>query len=96
MPSVSRREELLSMLIALKQDNKQIAEFLAIAPRSVLMLVTVSCSVPPFLMQFSMNYSRFLLLYHSMNQINPVIVQMPPITYEIPCGRDMPSGAIQM
>ena len=38
VPSVSRREELLSMLIALKQDNKNIAEFLAIAPRSVLML----------------------------------------------------------
>jgi DNA-binding CsgD family transcriptional regulator len=37
-PSVSRREELLSMLIALKQDNKNIAELLAIAPRSVLML----------------------------------------------------------
>lgn len=38
VPSVSRREELLSMLIALKQDNKNIAELLAIAPRSVLML----------------------------------------------------------
>ena len=38
VPSVSRREELLSMLIALKQDNKAIAELLAIAPRSVLML----------------------------------------------------------
>ena len=38
VPSVSRREELLSMLIVLKQDNKEIAELLAIAPRSVLML----------------------------------------------------------
>lgn len=38
VPSVSRREELLSMLIVLKQDNKNIAELLAIAPRSVLML----------------------------------------------------------
>ena len=38
VPSVSRREELLAMLIALKQDNKNIAELLAIAPRSVLML----------------------------------------------------------
>lgn len=38
VPSVTRREELLSMLILLKQDNKQIAELLAIAPRSVLML----------------------------------------------------------
>lgn len=38
VPSVSRREELLSMLNALKQDNKNIAELLAIAPRSVLML----------------------------------------------------------
>jgi DNA-binding CsgD family transcriptional regulator len=38
VPAVSRREELLSMLIALKQDNKQIAELLAIEPRSVLML----------------------------------------------------------
>jgi tetratricopeptide (TPR) repeat protein len=38
VPTVSRREELLSMLIALKQDNKQIAELLAIEPRSVLML----------------------------------------------------------
>jgi DNA-binding CsgD family transcriptional regulator len=38
VPSVSRREELLSMLIVLKQDNKTIAELLAIAPRSVLML----------------------------------------------------------
>ena len=36
--SVTSREELLSMLIALKQDNKRIAELLAIAPRSVLML----------------------------------------------------------
>ncbi len=38
IPSISRREELLSMLIVLKQDNKEIAELLAIAPRSVLML----------------------------------------------------------
>ena len=38
VPTVSRREELLSMLIALKQDNKNIAELLAIAPHSVLML----------------------------------------------------------
>lgn len=38
VPTVSRREELLSMLIVLKQDNKEIAELLAIAPRSVLML----------------------------------------------------------
>ncbi|MBR0333524.1 MAG: hypothetical protein IIX13_01145 [Bacteroidales bacterium] len=38
VPSITRREELLSMLIVLKQDNKAIAELLAIAPRSVLML----------------------------------------------------------
>lgn len=38
VPSITHREELLSMLIALKQDNKRIAELLAIAPRSVLML----------------------------------------------------------
>ena len=38
VPSITRREELLSMLIVLKQDNKRIAELLAIAPRSVLML----------------------------------------------------------
>ncbi len=38
VPSISRREELLSMLIVLKQDNKNIAELLAIAPRNVLML----------------------------------------------------------
>lgn len=38
VPSISRREELLSMLVALKQDNRNIAELLAIAPRSVLML----------------------------------------------------------
>ena len=38
VPSITRREELLSMLIALEQDNKKIAEILAIAPRSVLML----------------------------------------------------------
>ena len=31
-------KKLLSMLIVLKQDNKRIAELLAIAPRSVLML----------------------------------------------------------
>ena len=38
IPSITRREELLSMLIVLKQDNKKIAALLAIAPRSVLML----------------------------------------------------------
>ena len=38
VPSVTRREELLSMLIVLNQDNKRIAELLGIAPRSVLML----------------------------------------------------------
>ena len=38
VPSISRREELLSMLIALNQDNREIAELFAIAPRSVLML----------------------------------------------------------
>lgn len=38
VPSITRREELLSMLIVLKQDNRDIAELLAIAPRSVLML----------------------------------------------------------
>jgi DNA-binding CsgD family transcriptional regulator len=38
VPSITRREELLSMLIVLNQDNKDIAELLAIAPRSVLML----------------------------------------------------------
>lgn len=38
IPTVSRREELLSMLIALNQDNKNIAELFGIAPRSVLML----------------------------------------------------------
>ncbi len=38
IPSITRREELLSMLIVLKQDNKEIAELMAIAPRSVLML----------------------------------------------------------
>ena len=38
VPSITRREELLSMLILLKQDNRDIAELLAIAPRSVLML----------------------------------------------------------
>ena len=38
VPSITRREELLTMLIVLKQDNKEIAELLAIAPRSVLML----------------------------------------------------------
>ena len=38
IPSITRREELLSMLIFLKRDNKEIAELLAIAPRSVLML----------------------------------------------------------
>ena len=38
VPTVTRREELLSMLIVLKQDNKEIAELMAVAPRSVLML----------------------------------------------------------
>jgi DNA-binding CsgD family transcriptional regulator len=38
VPSITRREELLSMLIVLKQDNKAISELLSIAPRSVLML----------------------------------------------------------
>lgn len=38
VPTITRREELLSMLIVLKRDNKEIAELLAIAPRSVLML----------------------------------------------------------
>ena len=38
VPSITRREELLSMLIVLKQDNKEIAELLSIAPRSVLMM----------------------------------------------------------
>ena len=38
VPSITAREELLSMLIVLKQDNKRIAELLSIAPRSVLML----------------------------------------------------------
>ena len=38
VPTITRREELLSMLIVLKQDNKEIAELMAIAPRSVLML----------------------------------------------------------
>ena len=38
VPSITRREELLSMLIVLKLDNRGIAELLAVAPRSVLML----------------------------------------------------------
>ena len=38
VPNITRREELLSMLIVLEQDNKEIAELFAIAPRSVLML----------------------------------------------------------
>ncbi|MBR5498707.1 MAG: hypothetical protein IKV75_00920 [Bacteroidales bacterium] len=38
VPGVTRREELLSMLIVLKQDNKKIAELLSIESRSVLML----------------------------------------------------------
>ena len=38
VPSITHREELLSMLIVLKQDNKRMAELMAIAPRSVLML----------------------------------------------------------
>lgn len=37
-PSIPRRKELLSMLIVLKQDNKEIAELLSIVSRSVLML----------------------------------------------------------
>ncbi len=36
--SITRRKELLSMLIVLKQDNKEIAELLSIVSRSVLML----------------------------------------------------------
>ena len=32
VPSITHREELLSMLIVLKQDNKRVAELLAIAP----------------------------------------------------------------
>ena len=38
VPSVTHREEILSMLIVLKQDNKKIADLMAIAPRSVVML----------------------------------------------------------
>lgn len=38
IPAITHREELISMLIVLKQDNKRISELLAIAPRSVLML----------------------------------------------------------
>ena len=38
VPSITRREELLSMLIVMKQDNKKIAELLSVAPRSILML----------------------------------------------------------
>lgn len=38
VPTITRREELLSMLIVLNQENKEIADLLAIAPRSVLML----------------------------------------------------------
>jgi tetratricopeptide (TPR) repeat protein/DNA-binding CsgD family transcriptional regulator len=38
VPSITHREEILSMLLVLKQDNKRIAELLSIAPRSVLML----------------------------------------------------------
>ena len=38
VPSITRREELLSMLIVLKQGTKEVSELLAIAPRSVLML----------------------------------------------------------
>ena len=38
VPTITRREELLSMLIVLRQDNKRIAELLSVAPRSVLML----------------------------------------------------------
>ena len=58
VPAVTRREELLSMLIVLKQDNKKIAELLAIEPRSVLMLrhrfrqklgMTTECSLENFI-----------------------------------------------
>ena len=38
VPSITRREELFSMLIVLKQDNKKIAELMSVAPRSILML----------------------------------------------------------
>lgn len=38
VPSITRREELLAMLILLKQDNKEIADLFSIATRSVLML----------------------------------------------------------
>lgn len=38
VPSITRREELLCMLIVLKLDNIRIADLMAIAPRSVLML----------------------------------------------------------
>ena len=38
VPSITRREELLCMLIVLKLDNKRISDLMAIAPRSVLML----------------------------------------------------------
>ena len=38
VPTITRREELLSMLIVLKQDNRKIAELLGVAPRSILML----------------------------------------------------------
>lgn len=38
VPSITRREELLCMLIVLKLDNKRIADLMSIAPRSVLML----------------------------------------------------------
>lgn len=38
VPTITRREELLAMLVVLKQGTKDIAELLAIAPRSVLML----------------------------------------------------------
>lgn len=58
VPAVTPREELLSMLIVLKQDNKEIAELLAVAPRSVLMLrhrfrqkigLTTECSLENFI-----------------------------------------------
>ena len=58
VPSITRREELLSMLIVLKQGNREIAELLAIEPRSVLMLrhrfrqkigMTTECSLENFI-----------------------------------------------
>lgn len=42
VPTVTQREELLSMLIVLKQDNKRIAELLAIAPAACSCCATAS------------------------------------------------------